>query len=170
MLNRAAFFTLLFIILIIALPLGSNRAFAWSFIEMLVGLSACLFVISQLRTSSVKDTFIIPDNNQSLPIPKWFYISFFLTQCIVLLQLLPLPNDILKLVAPESFNIWNSVTLMELATSNTISVDIGQTQISLIKGISYFTFILLLGFYVNSQPRILTVALVIFVAGVFQAV
>jgi len=170
MLNRAAFFILLFIILIIALPLGSNRAFAWSFIEMLVALSACLFAFSQLRVAQVKDTLIIPENNQSLPISKWFYIGFVLTQCIVILQLLPLPNEILKFIAPVSFDIWNSVNSISLATSNTISVDVGQTQISLIKGISYLTFILLLGFYINSQSRILTVALVIFIAGVIQAV
>ncbi len=167
MLNRLAFSLILFVLLIVALPLGSNRAFAWSFIELLIGLSACVFVIAQFNASSSANTFITPENGQRLNITKWFYWGFALSQCIVVLQLIPLPNSVLEVIAPVSAQVWQSVNN---ASANTISVDIGQTQISLIKGLSYFTFILLLGFYTHSQQRILTLALVIFIAGVIQAI
>jgi hypothetical protein len=166
MLDRSAFSILLFVILIIALPLGSNRAFAWSFIEILVGLSACLFVFKQFRYSGNSNKLIQIENTETLPISKWFYLGFVFTQCLVILQLVPLPNDILSTIAPLSFDIWSSVNT---SSTNTISVDIGQTQISLIKGLSYLVFIMLLGFYINSEKRILTLALTIFIAGVFQA-
>jgi hypothetical protein len=166
MLDRSAFSILLFVILIIALPLGSNRAFAWSFIEILVGLSACLFIFKQFRYSGNSNKFIQIENTDTLPISKWFYLGFVFTQCLVILQLVPLPNDILSTIAPLSFDIWSSVNT---SSTNTISVDIGQTQISLIKGLSYLVFIMLLGFYINSEKRILTLALTIFIAGVFQA-
>lgn len=158
--DRFLFYSLLATIVLVALPLGSNRPWAWSLLELTIFSIGIMFVGSKLLNAKQ----VASDEINSISIPQFILPAFLLLQVFVLIQLLPLPISMFEQIAYSS-DIWANIG----NSANTISVDIGQTQVHLLKGIAYTTFVWLLLKLVNTEERLLQLAYAVFLAGFIQA-
>lgn len=137
------------------IPLGSNRPWAWSFFEILIFILGIYVVLKREY------------NINSLLESYYSSIALFLAFiCIAIFQIIPLPNLLLELLSPASLIVHDSV----VSQHSYISVDHGQSIISLIKTLSYFVFHVMLLLLVNSTQRIRYVLITMLASGTFQAV
>ena len=79
------------------------------------------------------------------------------------LYLIPLPNNILRVLAPltEQTSYW--VSLINVNELNTLTIAPGVTSVELLKNISYFTFFLLTYLLINSKSRIIQTITTVFI-------
>ena len=121
--DRWLFYGLLAIILWAPIPFGSNRAWAWSILEIMVFSLFLAWYIQfgkQLNVAYLK------------PYRPLLYI-IGLTQLWVVIQLIPLPMAFLEVIAPNIHAIYETVNV-DYAP---LSLDPTRTEIYLIKGIAY---------------------------------
>lgn len=159
--ERFFFYSVLATITLVALPLGSNRPWAWSLLELTIFAIAFLYVGHRL----IKGTKTPSHSGAStIPLPSLIFPSFVLLQVFVALQLLPLPQALFDQLL-YSKEIWADAN----GTQSTMSVDIGQTQIQLLKGIAYTIFVWLLIKLTDTEEKLLQLAYIVFLAGLVQA-
>lgn len=92
----------------------------------------------------------------------YLWIAFIV---ICALQIIPLPNFVVALLSPTSFDLFHSVG----AEHYFISVDPGQSMVSFIKLLSFFCLFVCVLSLVNTEKRIRLLLLTIMAAGTFQA-
>ena len=154
---------LLFTIAWIALPLGSNRPWAWSLMQISCFIFGVLLPVVQPKQ--------LIKTYEKYKLLFWLWVIFI---CCQLVNIIPIPVTIIEEIRPErlAFNlsstsansIENSVKWLSL------SFDVGQSKVVLLKSIAYLFLFFSVLTIVNSTSRLKTVLAVICGTGVFQAI
>lgn len=143
------------IIFLLPIPLGANRPWAWSFFEITIFALTTFVVIQNWKIEK------LGLNSYLSSIYLWLTLIL-----IALLQITPLPDFVVALLSPTSFDLFYSVS----AQSYYISVDPGQSMITFIKLLSYFCLYFCVLALVNTEKKIRLLLLTIMTAGAFQAI
>lgn len=153
--GQLSFLFLLVIIFLLPIPLGSNRPWAWNFFQLLIfslGLQVC--VVDRVKLG---ETFKIYSTS----------IFLFLTFIIIsAIQIIPLPYSILDVVSPSSASTYKSFG----ASFGYISVDRGQSTITLFKTLSLFILFLVVLTITNNEARVRLLLATMLASGTFQAI
>lgn len=156
--EKIIFFLFLVLLVWLPIPLGSNREWAWSLMEIVSSvllLWAVLLVIGK-RIS-------LPSVVGHL---KWVIFLLLFSVIFLGLQLVPLKVDILKDLSPAHIDMFSSLSFQEMA----ISVDNNKTIQALLKQMAYLNLFLLSIILLNSKRRMKFLLLGIAVGGVLQSI
>lgn len=145
---------MLVIIFLLPIPLGANRPWAWSFFEIILFVLTVFVVIQNWKVEK--------QGVNSYLSSIYLWLAFIL---IGLLQITPLPDFVVALLSPTSFELFYSAS----AEYYYLSVDPGQSMISFIKLLSLFCLFFCVLALVNTEKRIRLLLLTIMAAGAFQA-
>ena len=153
-LHSYAFYVLLGLLVWLPIPLGSNRPWAWGLMEIVIfSLSLCC---AYLR----KDKAWMGLRAYRLPIGLWLAFLFF-----AVIQVLPLPASIVSALSPVSY----ATQLAHGVEQFHLSLDIGQSYVNLVKGLSYFCLLIVVLVLVNTEKRLRLILLTILASGAIQA-
>jgi len=158
--DKRLFYAFCALLVWLPLPLASNRAWAWSIMEI---WSASLFVFWCWLFFQNKVVI-----SKSCYAARYVLFFFSLWLVYIALQLKPLSVQVLTQLSPLSLAHWTALESNSVATS--ISVDPKITQLSLLLGISYFLVFFLTLVLVTNRRRLKTLALTLVCSGLFQAV
>ncbi|WNC71211.1 O-antigen ligase family protein [Thalassotalea psychrophila] len=159
-LSNSVFYVLLVLLLWLPIPLASNRPWAWSLMEF----SSFAMVIAIIYSHPVEQ---IKQQFKSY-LPLIVGIGGFVIYQII--QLVPLPQYLLKVVSYNSYLIQkSSLNPSEINAWLPIALDPVQAQIATLKGISYFCIMLCVLMLLNNFKRLKLLLLCIIIAGTFQA-
>ena len=156
--EKFSFVLLLALLVWLPIPLGSNRPWAWSLMEVISFILFALITIcyskQQLQTQLKPFRFLI------------FAIGGFVVYQFA--QLIPLPHSMLSILSHNSADII-SLTNTDQNIWHSIALDPVQAKIASLKGLSYFCIMLSTLVLVNDFKRLKTIMLCIVIAGTFQA-
>ena len=153
-LHSYAFYALLGLLVWLPIPLGSNRPWAWGLMEIVIfSLSLCC---AYLR----KDKAWMGLRAYRLPIGLWLAFIFF-----AVIQVLPLPASIVSALSPVSYATQLTYGVEQFH----LSLDIGQSYVNLLKGLSYFCLLIVVLVLVNTEKRLRLILLTILASGAIQA-
>ena len=154
--DRWLFFAFLVLLVWLPLPLGSNRIWAWSLMEVWVfALSLCWLIQYARGRSDVGRAFV-----RAWPAA----LLLFATALWVFVQTLPLPTLLLGLLSPKALDVHN-LTL----SFPSLSLDVFATRHSALKTLSYLLLFCLTLLLTNNRRRVRVLAQVIVLSAVFQA-
>ncbi len=153
--DRWIFYALLGLLLWIPIPFGSNRAWAWSFVEIYIYL---MFLIWFVKFGKQLNVYYLR------PYKPILYILTLL-QLWVLIQIVPLPMPLIEVIAPNVFMAYERVSV-ETAQ---LSLDPARTLMQWLKGMAYLMFVFLLLVLVNNEKRLRLLLLTLVIAGIYQA-
>ena len=156
-LNKAQFYCFLTLIFWVPIPLGSNRPWAWSIIEI---VAFALLAFYLLLSFKHKESF-----SDKLHHYKPLLLMFFTVQLWVIIQYLPLPDSILYAISPNLFDIYSFFP----EKIGTLSLDPAQTKVASLKGLAYFCIMLLSLLLVTNEKRLKLELMVMVLSGTFQA-
>ena len=131
MTNRAIEITLILLLIFTPLALGSQVLWAFSLMELGIILIVILWVLGELgyRPSATRpltgNKFEIPPNPQSQirnPKPIIPLTIALLSLCLafVLLQMIPLPEGVVKLISPKTYELRNQLTAIVYSQSSNL--------------------------------------------------
>lgn len=150
---------LLFTLIWLPLPLGSNRPWAWALMQMSV------FAIGGL--------LVIINGNTLKRVAHRYKTFVFLWACFLVWQLvniIPLPIAIVEWLRPQRLALLSDANLIKQQTALPLSFDIGQSHIIFMKSLAYcFLFFITLSL-VNTSKRLKYLLISISGAGIFQAI
>lgn len=158
--DRWIFIGFLALIAWVPLPLGSNRAWAWSLLEIWIYLlAACwllLFICNKVRLTGafIKAT------------PVLVLLALWLLW--VSLQIVPMPAGLVEYLSPRAHAIYATSPDAPLSWL-TLSVDVYATGQGLLKSIAYVLVFCLALLLLHGHRRIQLCAGVLIMSGVFQA-
>ncbi len=155
-----SFISLLILIVWLPLPLGSNRAWGWSLMEIGIFILTLVWLWQYLRSQvTLSPVFYKATPLLIIGLLWLFYITF---------QIIPLPYSWIQWLSPEAAFMHSLTTpTPHLAT---LSVDPHSTVISLLKSLSYVLLFILTLLMVNTRTRLRWVAYTLVFSGLFQAV
>ena len=152
--DKPILFLFLALIIWMPLPLGSNRPWAWSVIEVIsFGLTAYWF-INYLRQKIEFPSLIFHS--------KWLFISIGLFAIVILIQILPIPSEIVHLIRPVD-------TQFEPSQWTTISIDPTITWIHLKQTLAFACLAFLTLALINNRQRLKLLAFTFIISGTLQA-
>jgi putative inorganic carbon (HCO3(-)) transporter len=122
--DRAILYGFLALLIWLPLPLGSNRVWAWSIMEVWVLALSLLWLTQYLRGRVVVSQAFI----RAWPVTTCLFLVCLWMQ----FQLLPLPADLLKLLSPAAFEIHTATN-----TEFTVSLNVYTTRFSVLHTLSY---------------------------------
>ena len=129
--DRSLFYAYLALLLWLPLPLGSNRVWAWSLMEVWILALAVAWLIQYLRGKvDVNRSFV-----RAWPVTACLVV----TTLWVIVQTLPLPAGLLGLLSPQSLDI-HSVT----QSYPSLSLDVHATRQAALKTLCYLLLFLCL--------------------------
>ena len=140
------------------LPLGSNREWAWSLMEIWAFLLADAVLIQAYRHKLSMPAALATAK------PVLWLLAAFLTWTGI--QLIPLPSSILQLVSPHAAQL---LAASDPAGFASITLDPDLTAKALLKGIAYISIMLLMLTLMDSHKKIRWFAYTALAAGLFQA-
>lgn len=150
--ERFLFYFFCFLLVWSPIPIGSNRNWSIGLLGMLIGITSCLWLLQ----NQVGFTRAVQHNKKIIAL-------FFLLPFWQVMQLIPLPVDLLHRVSP------NIALFDPDQTWQTISLDRQATIEQLQKSITYALFFVMALLLINTPKRLeLTLQVIIF-SGVFQA-
>lgn len=156
--NKAQYYCFLALIFWVPIPLGSNRPWAWALIEIVA------FSLLALHL------FLAVKNNENiwkrLAAYKPLLITFLIVQCWLLIQTIPLPDSLLYSLSPHLSEIYSFFP----DGFHTLSLDPSETKVSLFKGLSYLSLMVLSILFITTEHRLKQLLLVMIFSGTFQAV
>lgn len=158
--DRWIYFGFLALVAWVPLPLGSNRAWAWSLMEVWIYFLAVswlvLFVFDKVRFTGAftKAT------------PVLVLLSLWLLW--VFLQTVPLPAGLVEFLSPQAHAIYATSPDAPLPWFP-LSVDVYATRQGLLKSIAYVLVFCLALLLLHSHHRLKLCAGVLILSGVFQA-
>lgn len=142
------FFFLYFLCVLIwlPLPLGSNRPWAWSLMEVLVlgGFAAALLISGSIRDSAA---------NHMKRHPAWSGL-FALWLAYLLLQLMPLAKDLLAVVAPATAELYRSAEPVTGERAWSIAIDRGAALDEWLKYAAYIILFYAVLIVANTRLRL----------------
>jgi len=151
-----------FLILIawLPLPLGSNRAWAWSIMEVWVYLLSSLWLLAYI----FKIVRLTPSFHKARPV----IILLCLWLLWIAIQVTPMPTSIVQFLSPHAANIHGLFS--ETASGFiTLSVDPYATRVGLLKSLAYVLIFCLALLLIRNNGRLQQLASVIVYSGLFQA-
>ncbi len=154
-LEMALMASLLALVVLLPLPLGSNRPWAWSVMQGFIALQTLLLMVSyrQLpwaRVRHAKPLLLI-------------LISF---QLWVAMQLIPMPIELLKWLSPIAAEIYAQIGI----SIAPISLDPLATQSALLRGVSLVLLVINASLLLHNVERLKLCVLAIIVSGTLQSV
>ena len=153
--DRWLFYGLILIVIWVPFPFGSNRGWAWSLMEL---MTFTLFLTWYIK-------FGIRFNVDYIkPYKPLLYLIAFV-QLWVLIQLIPLPMDLLNIIAPNTSQAYQLANVDKAP----ISLDPARTQMQLLKGVAYLMIMFLVLVLVTSRERLKILLYAMVFAGIFQA-
>ncbi|TRX57218.1 O-antigen ligase family protein [Thalassomonas sp. M1454] len=156
--KQSMFWLLLALLFLLPIPLGSNRPWAWSVMEIV----SFILILGILLSHSVEQL------QQQLK-PFKFLISalaiFILYQA---LQLIPLPLNLINAISPNTALIIKS-SLLTNDGWYALALDPQQAKIATVKALSYFCIMLATLVLVNDFKRLRALMLCLIFAGTWQA-
>jgi putative inorganic carbon (HCO3(-)) transporter len=147
-------YSLLIILIWIPIPLGSNRPWAWSIMQIMIfGLFICC-VWSNRKISWL--------GLREFRIPIYLWLAFLL---LALIQTIPMGSELVRLLSPMAFELQKS------GGSETfyLSTDHGQSQISLVKSLSYFSLFIIVLMLIKTTDAINKLLITILISASLQA-
>lgn len=153
--NTIPFCVLLIIIFLLPIPLGANRPWAWSFFQIILFALTAMVLINAPRHYA--------DNIKA---HKWIVVFWLCFLALSFMQIVPLPEILLKLLSPQSFLIQKA----SQTETYFLTLDLNQSTVSFVKALSFFCLFYLVIRLVNTEKRIKQLLVVILAAGVFQAI
>ncbi len=155
------YLTMLYLGLIcwIPIPFGSNRAWAWSLMEIWIFVIAISIMILSFQRNIPLLTGLLLKNAKPLLL---LFVGFLVWTAV---QLIPLPISWLEFVPPYAA----SIATVSGNTFSTISIDPDTTAKSLLKSLALVTFLFLMFILIDSHMKIRWLAYTILVSGLFQA-
>lgn len=160
-LERSIFYSFLLLLFCLPIPLGSNRPWAWSIMEFVI---AC-------QTLSLVWVYRKQMPWQRIAVGKVLLAALLLFQLWTLIQSLPLPVDWVLALSPKSEELQLAFirALGIQPETLTLSLDLEQTRISLVKGLSYCLLAFNCFLLINSAERLRSLLIVLVISGTFQA-
>ncbi len=158
------FYAFLGLFLWLPLPLGSNRVWALSIMEIWV-FSLCIIWLIQLVRNKV---YFNSSFRQSS-----FIISIFLFFVLwVLLQATPLPAQIISFLSPETYQVYKNTYQLIDASYHYIPLSLSNyhTYVTFQETFTYFLMFCLTLLLVRNTRRLYLLASIIIISGIFQAV
>lgn len=152
--TNKSFYFLLTILFLLPIPLGANRPWAWSFFEL------CIFALTMFVFFQNRKVYALGAGSYFTAL--YFWLAFIV---IASLQIIALPESIVSVLSPTSYEVFSSVN----ASKYYISVDPGQSMISFIKLLSYFCLFVCALILVNTEKRIRILLFTMVASGTFQA-
>ncbi|MBF7074881.1 O-antigen ligase family protein [Glaciecola sp. MH2013] len=152
--NSFLFSSLLLIVFLLPIPLGANRPWAWNLFQIAIfalTIILCINSTSQQIYSLKKYTVIIA-----------LWIAMIVLACM---QIVHLPEGVVEWLSPVAYELQRNVGLLEFS----LSLDPGQSAISLQKLLSFFCLFLSALLLLNSEQRIKALLMTMLAAGTFQA-
>lgn len=148
------FYALLALLLWLPIPLGSNRPWAWSLMQIATFLITigCIYLHWNRKHLNLTP--------YKLPIALW--VMFL---AIALLQIIPIPPFLIEFLSP------NAYALQSLAGSEQyyLSLDVGQSQINFYKGLAYFCLFISTLVLVDDERKIRLLLTAMLASGALQA-
>jgi len=138
------------------LPLGSNRPWAWSIMEIWVYLLTAAWFWLYFRNKV--------NISVSLSSGRYVVFAFVLWLAFIAIQLVPLPTQIIDVVSPFASGHWNSFA------NASLSIDIKATRVSWMLSLAYVLIFFLTLVLINNRERLKTIAHVLLFSGLFQAI
>ncbi|WP_353539833.1 O-antigen ligase family protein [Colwellia sp. KU-HH00111] len=157
-LNNALFYCFLTLIFWVPIPLGSNRPWAWSIIEIVAFTLLAIYLMTSIKSN---EKF-----SDKLHYYKPLLLLFLTVQLWLVLQYLPLPDAILYTMSPNLHDIYRYFP----DKITTLSLDPAQTKVASLKGLAYFCIMLLSIFLITNEKRLKLMLTVMVLSGTFQAV
>jgi putative inorganic carbon (HCO3(-)) transporter len=153
--SNILFYVLLSIIFILPLPLGANRPWAWSFLQILIfGLSlACVWHYRDNRWLGVGKYLKM----------VYLWLAFIIVACI---QVIPMPEVLVSIISPKA----HEIQVLANVSTFYFSLDPGQSAISFFKLLAYFCLFICTLLLVNDEKRIKLLLTIMVAAGTVQAV
>jgi putative inorganic carbon (HCO3(-)) transporter len=144
------FFSLLAILFWAPLPLGSNRPWAWSILQISIFLLmlGCIFL--------KKDVAFLGLQKFKTVISIWVVFLILAT-----LQVVALPEFVINILSPK-INFTADTPYLYLST------DIGQSKVSLLKSVAYFCLFLCSLILIDNEKRVKKVLTLILIVGSLQ--
>ena len=160
-LEAIIFSSFIFLLVWLPIPLGSNRPWAWSIMELIIALQSIGLVYC--FRAKIPWQYLRPG--------WWLLAALAIFQFFTLLQLVPLPAGLLAWLAPQNAELRAVASLSDEAVKGfaPLSLDPEQSKISLLKGVSYLLLAVNTLLLVNRPERIRAVLIAIVVSGTFQA-
>lgn len=161
--SRSLFLFYLLLLVWVPLPLGSNRVWSWSLLEVWVYcLGAATAIGWVIRPAMIRQHALVQARTVLVVLLMWLaYLCF---------QMVALPLDVLAFLAPSNAEWW-------LALSQALPVEQGRlvgalhsAQTEFLKHGAYVVFFGLTLVLVDSQRRLMTVIYVMAATAVFEAV
>jgi len=154
-----AFVLLLFLIVWLPIPWGSNRI--WSSLVMSGATSIILVFWSISRLFSVRAKHDWNKNQiVALGLLGLWLVYLFL-------QTVPIPFELLRLISSKSYEAYS---VAGDRSTGAISLDISSTQFALLRYATYVAIFGLTWALVNSKNRLLALVTTVFVAGVLESI
>lgn len=144
----------------VPVPLGSNRPHAWFAWETGVYALLAFWALGVMLGAGR---------------PRWSRASLQILAVLsawlmlVLVQVIPVPGSVVAALNPVVHALQQSLGLISVATTSTLSVDPGNTYNELLKYGSYVAVFALTLAVVTSKRRLLTVVCVVILAGVAES-
>jgi O-antigen ligase len=161
--GQVLFWAFLALLVWAPIPLGSNRAWAWTILEVSsFALLAAWLVLWAFGRVEVP----VPVKR---PWPAWILLALWLV--VQAIHILPMPPEWVAALSPESARMQAMVADLGIKRdSMTLSIDPQASRVSLLKSLAYSIVFFLTLALVNRRSRILTLARVLVYAAVLHAV
>lgn len=154
----ALFAGLLLVIVLLPVPLGSNRAWAWGAMEAASLLLLALWILGHRGA--------MPRGARSARLPL-LLLCLWLAYTVI--QVLPLPASLVEIVAPASFQLHRYAALPLAPVFLSLSIDPGATVVEFLKGAMYLALFFLVLVLVDRRARLRTLAWTLLVVGAAEA-
>ena len=145
----------------VPLPMGSNRAWAWSLAEVWVFALLAWWLVLYLR-----GTVVVPPALKKARFVIALYCGWLL---LVVVQIVPLPISVVEVVSPAVLAVADRAGDVQ-RESILLSLDVYATQAFLLKSLMYLSVFLLSLLLLNTRERIRQALTVLVLVGLFQAV
>ena len=153
--DKILFYAFCVLIAWLPLPLGSNRPWAWSIMEIWVYLLTAawcwLYFCNKVNISD------------SLRSGRFIILTFVLWLVFIALQLTPLSTQIIHALSPLALEHWSSIG------EPVMSIDLKITRVSWLLSLSYVLIFFLTLVLITNRKRLKTMAYTLVFSGLFQA-
>jgi len=159
--DRAAFWLLAALVVLAPIPLGSNRPWAWSMLEIGIFLTGLLWLGGYARRE------VTPQSVVRAARPALLLLAFWLLY--LLLQWLPMPDAWVRFLSPQAAELHGGANYLRPGRAITLSVDPHASFVFWLKSCAYALAFLLTLLLVHRRQRLVWICVAIVASGALQA-